>query len=394
MNGISVSQYYRAVNQQIRQEVVELDATQLEGTSVDQWIEYFMRQRSLYPIILKSVPPVVKPKVDKVQRKDPFDDVYTAEREVAVIGLPVEPNENMSDLLRMKAQRWLVPAPDWEYRDDCIFVEAAPTAEAAKKVIEQVKQLVGWLNEDIESGNKPLPDFIRELIQKRMETIGVRSEVFESLADALGAELTPSNGTTRRVTEVPQVRQSITELRRPQPHRKSIPRLKPEEFQTFLDVIEAQAVTFERTPRTVAKLEEDDIRNLILSNLNGAFNLGAVGEAFSNRGKTDIYLPVPDGGIFIAECKIWYGPHTVGEAIEQILGYLTWRDAYGVVLIFARNKEFSRIQKAIPEAINSIPSLRGEHHQTDEHHWLARHSLSDDEYNTVEIHYLVYNIYA
>ena len=122
--------------------------------------------------------------------------------------------------------------------------------------------------------------------------------------------------------------------------------------------------------------------------------MGAVGEAFSKRGKTDIYLPVPDGGIFIAECKIWYGPHTVGEAIEQILGYLTWRDAYGVVLIFARNKEFSRTQKAIPEAINSLSSLRGEHHHIDEHHWLARHSLPDDEYNTVEIHYLVYNIYA
>ena len=153
MNGTSVSQYYLAVNQQIILEVGKLDTTQLEGTTVDHWIEYFMKKYSLYPIILKSAPPVVKPKVDEVQRKGPFDDVYTAEREVAVIGLPVEPNENMSDLLQMRAQRWLVPAPDWEYRDDCIFVEAAPTPEAAKKVIEQVKQLVEWLNEDIESGN-------------------------------------------------------------------------------------------------------------------------------------------------------------------------------------------------------------------------------------------------
>ena len=167
-----------------------------------------------------------------------------------------------------------------------------------------------------------------------------------------------------------------------------------EEFLTILDVIEAQGVTFERTPQTVAKLEEEDIRNLILSSLNAVLNLGALGEAFSKQGKTDIYLVVPEGGIFIAECKIWYGPHSIAEAVSQILGYLTWRDAYGVVLLFSRNKGFSSVLSAIPEAINDLASLRGELHQVDDHHWLARHTLPGDESQTVEVHYLVYNIYA
>ncbi len=51
------------------------------------------------------------------------------------------------------------------------------------------------------------------------------------------------------------------------------------------------------------------------------------------------------------------------------------------------------LEKA-PEAINALASLRGELHQVDDHHWLARHTLPGDESQTVEIHYLVYNIYA
>ncbi|GAJ09162.1 unnamed protein product, partial [marine sediment metagenome] len=82
------------------------------------------------------------------------------------------------------------------------------------------------------------------------------------------------------------------------------------------------------------------------------------------------------------------------EAIDQILGYLTWRDAYGVVLIFSHNKGFSGVLEAVPTAIKELASRRGEIMSADEHHWIARHSLPSDEQQTVEIHYLAFNIYA
>ena len=103
---------------------------------------------------------------------------------------------------------------------------------------------------------------------------------------------------------------------------------------------------------------------------------------------------MPEGDIFIAEAKIWGGPKTVNEALEQILGYLTWRDAYGVVLLFSRNKGFSKVRADIPEAIKGEVSLRGEVYQVDQHHWSARHVLPNDDYQAVEIHYLVYDVYA
>jgi len=105
-------------------------------------------------------------------------------------------------------------------------------------------------------------------------------------------------------------------------------------------------------------------------------------------------MVVPEGSIFIAECKIWQGQHVINEALDQILGYLTWRDAYGVVLLFSRNKGFSGVLDSIPLAIKESPSLRGEVLEIDKHHWFARHFLPEDERQTVEIHYLVYNVYA
>lgn len=394
MNILSVSDHYRGAQERIRQEIKELNLEQLEGTNVEGWEEYFMRKYSIPLIVLKESSPVLDQRVDKVQRRGPFDETYTAEREVALIGLPIEPNENIDDLLKMRGQTWSLSPPRWEFKDGCIFVEAETNPEAVKRTIEKAKKHIGYLNQPIEEGNKQLPPFIREQIQKRMETVGARAQTFQSLAEALGAELKTTPQAERRLSETPRVTESIAKLRKPQPTQKAIPRLKPEEFQIILDVIEGQAITFERTPQTVTKLEEEDIRNLILSSLNAVLNLGAIGEAFSNRGKTDIYLVVPEGGIFIAECKIWYGPHSIAEAVGQILGYLTWRDAYGVVLLFSRNKGFSNMLSAIPQAIEDINSLRGEFHQVDDHHWLARHTLPGDESQTVEIHYLVYNIYA
>ena len=99
---------------------------------------------------------------------------------------------------------------------------------------------------------------------------------------------------------------------------------------------------------------------MLLADLNGALNLDAKGEVFSNRGKTDIFLDLPEGSVFIAECKIWNGLSVIGEAVNRILGYLTWNDAYGVVILFSRNKIISQVPKAAPQAISSLCSLRGQ----------------------------------
>jgi hypothetical protein len=45
----------------------------------------------------------------------------------------------------------------------------------------------------------------------------------------------------------------------------------------------------------------------------------------------------------VAECKFWNGEKKFLETIDQLLGYLTWRNSKTSVIIFVRNKEMTSV---------------------------------------------------
>jgi DNA-binding sugar fermentation-stimulating protein len=48
---------------------------------------------------------------------------------------------------------------------------------------------------------------------------------------------------------------------------------------------------------------------------------------------------------FIGECKIWTGAAKFREAIDQLLGYVTWRDTKAALIIFIKTGTPSDIIK-------------------------------------------------
>jgi hypothetical protein len=81
-------------------------------------------------------------------------------------------------------------------------------------------------------------------------------------------------------------------------------------------------------------------------------------KAFNYEGKTDILVRVDGKNIFIAECKFWGGPKAYLETIDQLLGYLSWRDTKTAVVIFNRNRDFSNVLKSIVEATEAHPNKK------------------------------------
>ena len=120
------------------------------------------------------------------------------------------------------------------------------------------------------------------------------------------------------------------------------------------------SVYIERNPSAFAALDEEGIRNHFLLQLNGQFKGGATGETVNGSGKTDILIRVGDRNVFIAECKFWHGQEKFGEAIDQLLSYLTWRDCKCALLIFNRNKDTGAVAQKIHEAMQA----RKEYKQT------------------------------
>ncbi len=78
-------------------------------------------------------------------------------------------------------------------------------------------------------------------------------------------------------------------------------------------------------------------------------NGSATGETFNKEGKTDILLRHENDNIFVAECLMWKGDKYFKGKIDQLLGYLTWRDSKAAVIAFVDNKEIQPILDRIIE---------------------------------------------
>jgi hypothetical protein len=153
------------------------------------------------------------------------------------------------------------------------------------------------------------------------------------------------------------------------------------DYEAALQVLRSARNALERSPTTAAKLGEEDIRNLLLVTLNAHFEGAAGGELFNGLGKTDILIRVDDGNVFIAECKVIGprdGPAKIVATIDQLLGYMTWRDTKGAVLLFIRNREVSAVVKAAVEAFEGHSNFkRGGPGGSHERHDFVFHANGD-----------------
>ncbi len=141
---------------------------------------------------------------------------------------------------------------------------------------------------------------------------------------------------------------------------KPEPLLSNDEYNYILTVIDRLAINIERSPNTFIRMTEEQIRDMILVNLNGHYEGGATGETFNSEGKTDILIRENNRNVFIAECKIWKGKSTLLSAIDQILSYLTWRDSKTALLLFSQNQDFSNVLSKIAGNIPKHNNFKAE----------------------------------
>lgn len=159
-------------------------------------------------------------------------------------------------------------------------------------------------------------------------------------------------------------------------------------------IIDNQGRQFEKTPRTYECFQEEGFRDVILVALNSIFEGKAIGEAFSYKGKTDIYLIINKGNILICECKIWDGEKLYNDTINQLRGYVTWRNNFGIIITFAKRQNFTKILGEIEDIVTKHPSYVKGFRQITETHFLSHHVSEQDNLKNIEIHHLFYNLYS
>ena len=224
-----------------------------------------------------------------------------------------------------------------------------------KNDLSQVKHYLSHLKNDVNNFNNSLNQLITQRIEFRKKKILKDKNLVESL----GYPIRRRNNApkTYKTTEVR--RKIIPKL--PQIKKESFkpePELEMDVYEHILDVIQSMVLVMERSPKAFKDMEEEDLRQHFLVQLNGQYEGQATGETFNYEGKTDILIRAEGKNIFISECKFWKGQKAYLDAIDQLLGYASWRDTKTAIIIFNRNKDFTSVLSKIEEISVHHPNYK------------------------------------
>lgn len=381
-NKTRIIEYYDAIIDEISGKIFSQTDHYMLSTDAEQYAEYLFNKYSLPEIIF-----------DESRKRDIEKTSHRGYLWVH-IRLPVIANERISEVLELQPSGFTHNPPPMQYYNGYISTKAPADHIDVQKRINDVIQEVKWRNDDIQRHNKELKGKIGSIIASKIKQIKNEEAILDEISKKVSIPLRQKAEPSSVIPTPLKVKKTIKPIMQPEPKQQIEYQLERKQFNAILELIDNCCRMFERTPITFSKLEEEDLRNVILSSLNGVFEGAAVGEAFSKLGKTDIYLQIEKGQVFIAECKYWRGPKTIEESVKQILNYLTWRNSFGVVILFSLNKGFSGIIDTLSKKVSDLRSyVRGLEKIADTH-FSAFHHLPEDEKKLLEIHYVIYNLYS
>jgi hypothetical protein len=255
-------------------------------------------------------------------------------------------------------------------------------------LLDTIDTYLRTIESDIEKHSIKMEQEIRRRVKNRRERLNAILEEEKSI----DIPVMKKNGAPD-FTELPIIRQEVVPLKENTEKEESYS-ISDSVYEQILRFIRHQGATFERTPKTYFVHDEEELRDILLSQLNGYFEGRAGGETFRNSGKTDICIEEKNRAAFVAECKIWKGDKNLLEAIDQMLGYLTWRDVKTALIVF--NKDiagFSNILDRIPETMKSHPKFISIQPKKNKNEWDLMINSSDDNGRKIEVHLFMFNLF-
>lgn len=345
----------RSALESMKREVDGLDENRLLNTVPEDLKYYLTEKYSIAPVVLLRDQWYADYQDKPVDvRRDSMRWIDDRSRPVMVAGERVEvriPFEGESELLYARANTFSTNPPRAVIEKNEIVLRYDTPADQSRDVrslvdrtLEEIEQHLKWQQPMIQAHNQNLPGAAEQAIRRRRERLLAQSE----RAEALGIPI-------RRRADAPQTYTAPTVKRKVAPtlppattvQFKPEPALAMELYEHILKVVQDMALVMERSPDAFRSMNEEALRQHFLVQLNGQFEGKATGETFNMAGKTDILLREGDRNVFIAECKFWKGPKAFGEAVDQLLGYTTWRDGKTAILVFNRGVETSTVLAGI-----------------------------------------------
>lgn len=367
-----VGEYTAKIYSGMKSAIEDFSDEKIMNCDLEEWADYYSEAYRIQPIVLYKDNITKSLDEQKVQvynhwsQMDPYESKYfmvdgyhidfmipfdgdsmlwrlrpstfiTQRFEVETIEEPTKDNPGILTL------RLIYTASDLKNKGDNVssFIESQ-----FNRSFSNYEQMISNVNSAIESFNASIRKNAMELLMARKN----KASDFSVISKALQIPMKLSK-------EAPNVRP--IELKRVE--RKMINKPKdrlrePEyfisdaDYENIQNIIHSQCSVMEMAPEGFSQLEEEKLRDVLVSTLETHYENSVTGETFRKNGKTDIQVRFENKAAFIAECKIWHGIKKFEDAIRQLFGYTTWKDTKVALIVFNKgNRNFNSILNSVDE---------------------------------------------
>jgi len=366
--GFDIREFMESREREMCGEIDALGGNQLLNSSPDDLCNYLEKKYKIDVPRLKEGEITVEQSEARIDvSRDPGRVIHDRSKPFYLKGTAVTfyvPFDGNHELFYGRPSTFTTNPPGAGIRENEIILTYSRLdhdANAVKSEFEhdlyEIRRWLEWMEKDISTYNNSIRGKAHAIIEARRQKL-IKDQ---GLVASLGFPL-------RRRDNMPQTYITPTVQRKVQIPKPSAstspfvpePTLEMQEYEHILSVISNMVTVMERSPKAFSGMCEEDIRQHFLVQLNGQYEGQATGETFNFDGKTDILIRVEGKNIFVAECKFWDGPASLKKALDQLLGYATWRDTKIALIIFNRGKNFSSVLTKIPEVIKSHPNFKRE----------------------------------
>ena len=354
--------------QDILREIQGIEGDRLLNTSVEDLCDYFEKKYRFDVAVLHKEHIEADSREEQIDvSQDPRRHIIDRSRPFYITGTCIEvavPFSGDSQTFSIQPTSFLSPPPTGDVRSNSLFFSISGIDMESEQVRSQIDRNLASVESDLESLRNDAASFNQEIRQVVFRLVEQRREKLladRNLVSGLGFSLKERNGKYKTFV-TPDVLRKITPVMPAagkEPYKPE-PVLGMDDYEHILSVMVNMSLVMERSPSAFNNLSEDALRSHFLVQLNGHYEGNATGETFNYEGKTDILIRVDGKNIFIAECKYWAGKKKLKDTIDQLLNYASWRDTKVAIIIFNRNKNFSRVLEVIPDTVKTHSNFKKE----------------------------------
>ncbi len=376
-NGNQIDDYMREIWEKIREDINNIPDQDILSLDINDFVSYYYDKYHVEPITLLKEEINSSIEETKIKKDNPFyrDFGYGLEQKYFLVdGYRIYydiPFNGESDLLFLQPTMRILKKFEidniknrnsMDYLPFICFsveIEAQKLDESDnpqqliddnfKREFSSYESMISNVNVSINNFNSNLKNKVNELLTEKYN----KSSKFSSLMSKINIPL-------KRNDKAPNVTPLTLNIKKEPikyPEKKNVSIdycVSEDDYINIKEIISQSCISFESTSLTFCKLSEEELRDVILSNLNTHYDNKATGETFSKVGKTDIRIQFDNKAAYIAECKIWHGISEFKKAVSQLFSYTRWRDVKTSLIIFNKDvKNFSTVLSKIDNELHT-----------------------------------------